>query len=63
MTNRITKENCAHCGAVITRGVTLFDEYIDGYYCDMDCFEEWADHTQKPLEYYARHNVSKVDRS
>ena len=62
MTNNSVTTTCAICGAAL-HSEALFDEHTDNYFCDTGCFEEWADHTQKPLEYYARHNVSKVDRS
>ena len=56
-------ETCAECGAGITWDDALYDEHAENYFCDRPCFEEWADHTQKPIEYYVRHNVVEVDLS
>lgn len=63
MTNNAGTKTCAICSANIAEASdVLYDEHTDNYFCDTGCFEEWADHTQKPLEYYARHNVSRVVR-
>ena len=51
---------CAICGAAL-HSEALFDEHTENYFCDRLCFDEWADHTQKHLEYYAKYNLREVD--
>lgn len=55
--------DCAICGAGLTQGDILYDEHTENYFCDNGCFRDWADHTQKPIEYYERHNLVEVDLS
>ena len=61
MTNNAGTKTCAECGAGIAWEGAIFDEHTENYFCDRLCFDEWADHTQKHLEYYAKYNLREVD--
>jgi hypothetical protein len=56
---------CANCDAPITSG--LYDDRADLYFCDEQCFDEWADDSgpsggaEIVREFYRTMNVSEVD--
>ena len=56
-------ETCSECGARITWDDALYDEHVENYFCDLGCFRDWADHTQRHLIYYVSRNVVNVDLS
>lgn len=56
--------SCANCGAGYTRKIVangiLYDEKSGSFFCDRDCYEEWADFDRTPVEYYAEINLREV---
>lgn len=63
MPNRIqSKITCAQCGAGL-HSEAHYDEHAENYFCDLGCFRDWADHTQRHLIYYVSRNVVNVDLS
>ena len=55
---------CANCGAnAQLRPRSLYDDRADIYFCDEQCFREWADDKGAEIvrEFYKTMNVSEVD--
>ena len=54
---------CTQCNAVISESATaVYDDYYDQYFCDRQCFEEWAiDNSELIQRFYERMNVGEVD--
>ncbi len=47
---------CANCKREIDDG--LYDDYREQYYCDNDCFNDWADgNFEEVVLFYAKMNV------
>ena len=51
---------CVTCG---TTSVSLYDERSEFYFCDEQCFREWAEDAGAEIvrEFYRELNVSEVD--
>ena len=55
---------CANCGVT---NVSLYDDRAELYFCDEQCFREWADDSgpsggaEIVREFYRELNVSEVD--
>ena len=51
---------CANCGVT---NVSLYDDRADIYFCDEQCFREWAEDKGAEIvrEFYRELNVSEVD--
>ena len=62
MTSNAGTKTCAICGAAL-HSEAQYDEHTENYFCDTGCFRDWADHSQKPIEYYAWYNVIEIDLS
>lgn len=57
------KAYCVQCDVeinhdIIAKNGVLFNEIEDVFYCDKQCYDEWAsDNVEKVSEYYYRMNV------
>lgn len=51
--------SCAQCNATISPEDAAYDERQAQYFCNVDCFRDWADeHFEVITEFYERMNVN-----
>lgn len=55
--------NCAQCNAILDatdpHTEAAYDEQAQQYFCDVDCFRDWADeHFDEVTAYYEKMNVN-----
>lgn len=49
---------CANCGRERPVGDMEYDEEMEHFVCDRDCFHEWADaNFERVAEYYYERNI------
>ena len=49
---------CEQCNSPLTPEDAVYDDNTYRYYCDMECFYDWADdNVEDVIEYYERMNV------
>lgn len=57
-TEEIYYENCDKCDSCLPESDLLYDDYADKYFCDDDCFYEWAsDNFETVSIYYGERNL------
>jgi hypothetical protein len=55
-------DTCGNCGTELREGRSvLYDEHSELYFCDTQCFREWADDSgsEKVIAFYRGMNVSE----
>lgn len=48
---------CNHCNWKRYVEDTIYDRYNEQYYCDSDCFYEWAENNIEIVELYYKQNI------
>lgn len=55
----MTSATCAQCNATLSPEDGAYDEQTQAYFCNVDCFRDWADeHFEEITEFYERMNVT-----
>lgn len=50
--------NCDQCGGLVDLDDALYDEHSEQYFCDRECFLDWADdHFDEVTEFYEKLNL------